>query len=404
LRFSSDSKLLYWAWASHLTLWCVDTGQVIGNFKLDPSVPLGEAAVSSSYLGFGLKGEDSQMWLANIDQEGSSVTHLSFSSCLRYLVSASDHGTVLVWNMTDCKLVQQFELPNKESCEKPTFMDESTRVAVATNMAIFIWDLAADELSYTLRFLEQFRCMKYFINVGLIFATGKILQVFEPNTKSIKRWPNTDAIDSIESNGSSTMATYSRDITAIDVWRLDTRHHLKRININCDHQLAPMALAVDGMLLASGVGRHREVVRIWEVADNVQRESQFHPVSCLNISPNSLLVASVSCRTYQFTVTFWSTETGRMLNCAETDDVGFTLGAPTYLQFSPDSTLLLMVYMNHIYIWDAKTGVRVRTLEAPVGKFKCSAAISYSSDLVATICTEHEQSYECFVCITILLS
>ncbi|SPJ87813.1 uncharacterized protein FTOL_12282 [Fusarium torulosum] len=397
LRFSPDSKLLYWTWAGHVTLWCVDTGQIIGSFRLNPFIPLGEAAVSSSYPGSSTKEGNSWIRLASIPQERNSVTSLSFSTCLRYLVSASHHGTVLVWNTTDWKLVQQFEVPNKGSCENATFMDEPTRVAVATNMAIFIWDLAAGKLSHTLRFPEQFRCMKYFINVGLIFATGKILQVFELNTNSSKRWPNMDAIYSIESSGPDTMATYSRDIAAIDVWRLDTRHHLKRININFRDPLTPMALSADGRLLAAGVGHRREVARIWEVADDVKQASQFHPVSCLQISPDSRMVASVSHGSYEFTVTFWSTETGKKLNCVKADDVEFTLEVQAYVQFSPDSTLLLMAYMSHIYIWEAKTGARVRTLEAPIGKFKCSAAISYSSDLVATICTKHESSLECFV-------
>ncbi|CAJ0542721.1 Ff.00g002200.m01.CDS01 [Fusarium sp. VM40] len=388
LRFSHDSKLLYWTWAGHVTLWCVETGQIIRDFKLSPYIPLGEASMISSHPGSSTIGGD--------HQEEYPVASLSFSTCLRYLVSASHHGGVFVWNMTDWKLAQQFEVPNKESCENATFMDGPSRVAVATNMAISIWDRAADEVSYTLRLPERFRCMKFFINVGLVFATGKILQVFEPDKNSIERWPNMDAIDSIEANGSNNMATYSRDIKAIDVWRLDTRHHLKRISINFSHRLTPMALSVDGGLLASGDGHLHEVVRIWEIEDNGKRASQFHPVSHLQMSPDSLMVATVSPGSCEFIVTFWSTETGKMLNCVKIDDVGFTSEAPTYLQFSPDSTLLLMVYMSHIYIWEVETGARVQTLVAPIGVFECSAAISCSSDLVTTICTEHEESSECF--------
>jgi WD40 repeat protein len=389
LRFSPDSKLLYWALGDHIILLCVDTGLIVRKFKHRPCLPVVEAAPSSSYSDFDSE-EDGQVWQSN------SVASLSFSNCLRYLVSVSNHGVVSVWSTENWKLARRIEVSNNSGCKQVIFLDKPSRIAVGTDREITIWDLDADKMLHTLRLSGQLRCMKYSINSGLFFATGEMLQVFEPDTASIRRWPTTDATDSVELSLSDTMVTFNRYIKALDVWCLDTWHHLKRININSNHRpvSASMALSIDGKRLALCTDDGN--VRIWQASDDEKRESQIHPVSCLRISPDSLMVASASPSPCNFTVTLWSTETGKRLNRIQFDAAGFNSGSKMYLEFSPDSRLLLVVYMSHIHIWEAKTGARVRTLEAPVGEFSCRAAFSCSSDLVAAICTQRP-SFECFI-------
>ncbi|KAH7233509.1 WD40-repeat-containing domain protein [Fusarium tricinctum] len=253
-------------------------------------------------------------------------------------------------------------------------MDEPARVVFATDMSIIIWDLAADKASHTLRLSERLLCMGYSIISGSIFATGDSLQVFEPNTASIKRWPNTNAIHAIESGGPDTMAALSLGIAVIDVWRLDTVHHLKRTDIDLMTWPVSMALSVDGRLLASGSDRER--IRVCSAADNEKRESRVHPVTCLQVLPDSLIVAPASSAPYQSTITFWSTETGKQLNRVQIGHMGFISDAQTYLEFSPDSRLLLVACMSDMHILDAKTNQLVRTLKAPIGKFHRSAIFS----------------------------
>jgi WD40 repeat protein len=401
LRFSPDSKLLYLAWVDHVIMCCVDTGQIIRKFNHNQSRLLFETSISSSHACFGSDGEDDHVWQANtgplisqLGKQEDSISSLSFSTCLRYLVSASQRGTVSIWRMGSWKLIKQFEVPNDGSCEQVALMDKPARVAFATDIQIIIWDLTADKASHTLKLSEQFRCMEYLINSGLIFATGNSLQAFEPNTASIKRWPNTDAIDAIKSGGPDTMATLSLDIAAIDVWRLDTGHHLKRIDINLTTSPVSMALSVDGRLLASGDGSER--IRIWNAADNEKQESNVHPVTRLQLSPDSLMVSSVSSAPCQSTVTFWSTETGKQLNRVQINSMGFISEYQRLLEFSPDSRLLLVVCMSDIHILEAKTGHLMRTLKAPIGKFHIAAVFSCSSDLIASICSQHKHSFQSF--------
>jgi WD40 repeat protein len=117
------------------------------------------------------------------------------------------------------------------------------------------------------------------------------------------------------------------------------------------------AFSSDGRLLVVGVGGG---CTLWDT-DFMMFARSFRGgenYTCsVAISPNNRIVAAGDTN---WTVTLWDTASGTVLRTLALDPAEYSSGDVSAVAFSPDGTLLAAAAGSGVFIWDARTGDRVR--------------------------------------------
>ncbi|KAF5628968.1 G-protein beta WD-40 repeat-containing protein [Fusarium sp. NRRL 52700] len=398
IYFSADSTLLYTLLASRILVWRVDTGQCFQYLDHYSSRISSIAVLSSHRIASGSDDGIIRIWeaeagllLSKLQAHGESVSKLAFSSPLQLLASGSTDGTGKLWHIGSSATSNALQLPRGRSILQIVFADQSGLVAFARRQEVSLWDVTTDQMVQRFDLTGSFQWMDFPSSTMLTIMAGGKLQVWKSGKIEYPTWLNLRDSRSELLSCSGIVAVLEKGKGEINLWRIETGEHIRRIQSPYLQWRPKFTLMSNGKLLAIGNGEG--LVQIWKAGPGQQPELQYCRVMCC-ISPDARLAASASSVSKGFTITIWNPETGQRCYQVETASMGRETQRSVHLDFSLDSRLLLAVNASCLHLWDVNLGTKLYTLGFPRGFDGYYGTFSTTSKLVATICVsqEHRQT------------
>ncbi len=266
-----------------------------------PDVSIGESPVEGLTLKYVLSEHAGLIWSAQWSPDG------------KLMASGSEDGNLLIWNVANGELINEFPHP-KCDVYCVSWSPDSRLIATCTHDSkIQLWDIIGGKLLKTIRDdYETNNCVSW-SREGRILASGS-------NNGNIRLW-NTE-------NGNHEL----------------TMNHNTHQPINC------ISWSPDNKTIISG--SNDNIIRVWNPRTGeltLKLLGHFGDVDCISWSPDGKLMASGSTDN---TIRFWNIEKYRQTKTLEghTDNINF-------IYFSPDSRLLVSKSRDHtVKIWKTDTG------------------------------------------------
>jgi WD40 repeat protein len=274
------------------------------------------------------------LWVSPKQQD--RVNSVSFSPDGGLLASASDDGTVRIWDIATGKEVNVL-YGHTDSVSSVAFSPDGKLLASASGKPIF------SSKDKTIRIWN--------------IRTGKEISVLYGHAKDI----NHIAF----SPDGKLLASASRDET-VRFWNVATGDEINLID-NYSYSVENVAFSPDGKHIASASASK---IRVRDIETSKEFDIPYgHKIADLSFSPDGRLLASAS---WNETVQLWNVSTGEEVKILERHS-----GSVTCVCFSPDGQLLASGSDDGtIRIWDVLTG---RTVNI-IGNFEYLKSITWSPD------------------------
>lgn len=326
---------------------------------------------------------------------------LSFSSDSKLLASASEDGSIKLWNAaTGVECLSS--LLSNDVVRATAFSPDSKILALGSYyQTVRLWDAATGLERYNLKGHRAPIDVVTFSSDGNLLASGsrdntiklwdvsmgtelctlrghdsqittivflpgdKLLASASKDKSAVKLWDVSAGIEShtrgpfdhygdsvILSSDASLLATRINKI--IRVWDTNTGDELKRPT---DHEMASsIAISPDGKMLVSG---SFETITIWDIASGGEpRKFRGHKgwVSCVIFSPDGKMLASAS---NDKTIKLWDATIDTRQEVSGNDHQGWV----NIITFSPDGKLLASAsHDNTVKLWDTVLGAGKKIL------------------------------------------
>jgi len=258
----------------------------------------------------------------------NTVVALSFSPDGAILASASEDGTVKLWNWRSGVLIRSFDTSTPASAVFAlSFSPDGKKIAdVSSDSTLSVWDVASGSLSFRRQF--DLRLLS-----RVLFASdGKRLFV---------------AGETANNSGQ------------IEIWDLDTQTMKAQKRFNS--YITALALSIDHKLF---VGTSNGEVSLYDVnRDQIEKSWKAHeaPIREIKLSSNGLLATVISWKTPDLTIWFIN-GTPKVIHSFTNDEDG-----ATSIDFSPDNREIAVAGRdNKIRFWNVVNGQLLRIMDPNV--------------------------------------
>jgi WD40 repeat protein len=270
----------------------------------------------------------------------SKVYSISFSSKGNLLAIGQDNGQIIIFRITDGKMIRMLEGHN-DCVNSVHFSPDGKLIASASDdKSIRIWNT----------------------------NTGKIIRILEGHKHSV------NSIDFSPDGKLIASASYDKTIY---IWNINTGKII-RILEGHKHSVNSIDFSPDGKLIASA--SYDKTIYIWNTNTGKiihMLEGHKHWVNSVHFSPDGKLIASAS---YDETIYIWNTNTGEIIHILE----GHKRSVNS-IDFSPDGKLIASAsYDTSVRIWNTNTGRMIHILE---GHKHWANSVHFSPDgtLIASV-------------------
>jgi len=396
VRFSPDGKRLVSVGDKTITMWNVESGQIIGILKGDATraavfSPDGRMLATAIDNVIKLWDDQTGRELKTLSGHNFLISSLVFSPDNKKLASAGLYDGVKLWNIASGKEIKTFSGNSVEFSPDGKLLALSDGDSIFKLLNISTWEPLKTFSNYTDK-VESVR----FSPDGKIFAsigdddntiklwdviTGQQLNplkghskgvgtfVFSPDGKTIawdggseiKLWniTNGQSLKTLSGHTSSVyeitfspdgrmLATGSSDKT-IKLWDLVTGKEIKTFTGN-PFSVIPVTFSRDGKMLASG---SENIIKLWDINSGQEIRTLIGhtwTVWSVAFSPDGKILASGS---WDGTIKLWDVATGILQKTLKDDDTKQTL--VTLVRFSDDGKFLAS-HGSTDKLWDVDSG------------------------------------------------
>ncbi len=286
-----------------------------------------------------------------------SLTGIAFSPDGSKLITGSDDGTAIIWDVAELKPLVTLR-GHTDSVEEVIWSPGGDRVATgSSDGSIMIWDAASgDRLNmltgsgfgiYSLAWSSDGGTLvsgEYTSVLVWDVTSGDLLLEFDSG--------HTDSVDGLAlSPDGTTLYTGAGDGMVIE-WDVATGKKLNTLG-GFAEEIECVAFSPDGKMLAAS--SRNGITLLWDVATGEYLrglESSFSPGS-LAFSPDGSLLAMDS----GSDILIWNPEIGGLIDTFEGDSY------ISDIAWSPDGDLIATALADNIGLWDTTTGEIIQTLE-----------------------------------------
>ena len=266
-------------------------------------------------------------------------------------------------------------LVDKTDIQEIAYSPDGTRLAVASSIGLWIYDVETGEELNTLTGHTDVVWSVSFSPDGSTLASGsadRTIRLWDANTgehlHTLTRHTGFVRNVSFSPDGSK-LASASEDRT-VGLWDANTGEHLHTLTGHTEYVFS-VSFSPDSSTLASGSRDH--TVRLWDVATGEHLRTFWghtDQVFSVSFSPDGSTLASGS---RDHSAWLWNTTTGEYIH-ALTGHTSWVYG----VSFSPDGSTLASGSADHtVRLWDVATGKYIRML---TGHKAWVRSVSFSPD------------------------
>ncbi|KIJ29374.1 hypothetical protein M422DRAFT_784280 [Sphaerobolus stellatus SS14] len=301
----------------------------------------------------------------------STVRSVAFSPDGSFIASASDDGTVQIWNVATGETLKELK-GHKYSVRCVAFSPDGLFIASASDDGtVRIWNVAMGETLKEHKGHEKMVTSVAFSPDGSFIAsasddeTVRIWNVATGETlKELKG--HKGSVRSVAFSPDGSFIASASDDETVRIWNVATGETLKELKGH-ENIVRSVAFSPDGSFIVSA--SHDETVRIWNVATGEtlkELKGDKYPVTSVAFSPDGLLIASAS---DDETVRIWNVATGETLK---------ELKGHKYwvnnVAFSPDGSFIASASHDQtVRIWNVATGETLKELKGHKYSVRCVA-------------------------------
>ncbi|KAJ5536249.1 NACHT and WD40 domain protein [Penicillium frequentans] len=370
VAFSPDSQLLAsGSYDKSVYVWDVVTGALTQIFEGDKGRVQSVAfSLDGRLLASGSRDKSVHLWdiatgalRQTLKGHTSEVRSVVFSPDGRLLASGSSDGTVRLWDPVTGVLTHCLE--DHSSVTSVAFLPNSLILASSSLDVVQLWDLATGIGTQTLGH-SGVPLSVAFSPISQLLATGsadKTVRLWDLKKDALPYNVKGDRIWSVAFSPDGRLLASGSTEDLVHLWD-PTIGAITRTLRGHSSQVRSVIFSPDGRLLASG--SEDKTVCLWDpTTGTLMQTLRGHSDSIRSVafSPDSQILASGS---QDRTVRLWDLATGVVTCTLERH-----LGAVSSVMFSPNGRLLASssFHDNTICMWDAVTGVFMRTWELDEG-------------------------------------
>jgi len=216
------------------------------------------------------------------------INRVDFSRNSSRLVSASNNGTVIVWDIATRQRVQT--LRHEDLVIAAKYSPEGDRIATATGRSVRVYDSNGGVL-VDINATVYNSGLVWFNNHLLVVSDGQIKQFDASTGSAVSEWlvPDTNELSCIglPKHGEFIACSTKRTVT---FWDMATHTQLGLIDIRHPEDIRSVALSPDDRFIATGGWNGKIVI-----------ESLFRIITSVSTVPHSIVIYHFSCSGHPYT-------------------------------------------------------------------------------------------------------
>lgn len=278
------------------------------------------------------------------------VTAIAFSQDGKYLFSAGELGTIIVYDLQKGQEIHPLKTHCTWVCSLIANLDDNTLISASYDGTISAWNWQTGKQIFS-----------------LIENPDEI-----PEIATHRNHPERIVSVALSRNGETLIS--GNQGKRITIWNLKNQEKISNFILNGHHNyITKIALSPDGKILSSGGGFHDRTIKLWHLETGAElRTLQPHPggeVTALAFTPDGQSLVSGS---YDKTVKVWNWQTGE-----EIHSLSGHQNWVTSLALSFDGKIIVSgSWDGTVKLWDLETGEEICTL----GKFS-----GHYSNVIASV-------------------
>lgn len=329
-----------------------------------------------------------KLWHLPDGQPGLTVEgNYALFSADSQLLAVRTENAIQLWDIAAGDMVRAIELPSPYV--KFALSRDSTRLVVEGNQQIQVWDMTTGQALADLVLPEDIESTA----VSAITITPDGSQVVSANSNGTVSWWDAVTgeplrmvdgplhIDDMAFNPTGTLLALAGS-GGLWVWDASTGEQRYILE---DYKSWEVTFSPDGALWASGLSlwdmETGDYLRSMDGGDDATRRWTWTVVTGPRFSPDGSRLAKLDS---DGSIWVWDVATGEHLSTLPSIHSGITRGA-----FSPDSRQLVTSGYGEVWRWDTATGENTLVFRNPTGYYSRTAAFSPDGSLIAAGYASH---------------